>query len=151
MNKLRQFTEGGISILVGTVDAEGMPACVRGVALAPKADDFSVVTLYIPVDTGHETVANIATTRRIAINCTAPVEHASVQLKGTTRGVRLARESEAELVRTRVEEWAAILERIGTPRRITRGMTHWPAFAIDVAVEEIYDQTPGPKAGNPLR
>jgi hypothetical protein len=29
-------------------------------------------------------------------------------------------------------------------------VTCWPAFAIDLLVEEIYDQTPGPRAGMPL-
>jgi hypothetical protein len=37
------------------------------------------------------------------------------------------------------------------PRRLTRTVVHWPAFAVTIRVEEIYEQTPGPKAGTRLR
>jgi hypothetical protein len=44
-----------------------------------------------------------------------------------------------------------VLAQIGIPRRVTRAVTCWPAFAIQMKVEEIYDQTPGPKAGLRMR
>jgi hypothetical protein len=123
---LRRFAGGGVSVLVGTVDADGIPTCCRGIAIAMR-DDFELLTVYIPAATGQETVANLATTRRVAVSCTHPLSHDSVQIKGLTRGVRL--------------------EEIGLPRHVSRSMAHWPAFAIDVSVEQVFDQTPGPKAG----
>jgi hypothetical protein len=43
-----------------------------------------------------------------------------------------------------------VLDAIGLPRRVTHRIAHWPAFAIEMTVEQIFDQTPGPKAGVPL-
>ena len=146
---LRRYVESGLSMIVGTVDAEGYPAACRAIA-AIANDDFSIVTVYVPVDFGQETIANVATTRRVAVVMTHPIDHGSVQFKGTTRGVRLARESEGELVRKRLDEFADILDQIGLPRRITRSITHWPAFAIEINVDQIFDQTPGPKAGQAI-
>jgi hypothetical protein len=40
-----------------------------------------------------------------------------------------------------------VLEQIGLPPHVTMSVAHWPAFAIDVSVEEVFDQTPGPRAG----
>ncbi|HEX7153933.1 MAG TPA: pyridoxamine 5'-phosphate oxidase family protein [Thermoanaerobaculia bacterium] len=146
--RLRRSLAEGTSVLVGTVDADGVPACCRGVALIPKDDD--TVTVYLPVATAQETVANVATTRRLAVCISHPIDHTTTQLKGVTRGVRIAGEHERELVTRSLEKFADILDEIGLPRRITRSVTHWPAFAIDMSVEETFDQTPGPKAGNPI-
>jgi hypothetical protein len=149
--RLRLATEGGTSIILGTVDADGMPAACRGVALHSSADDVSTVTVYIPVDSGQETIANIATTRRIAIVASHPPTHTSVQLKGTTRSVRLARRDEEEFVRSRKAAFAESLELLGVPQRITWSVAHWPAFAVEVVVDEVFEQTPGPNAGVKLR
>lgn len=146
---LRKYITGGVSVLVGTVDADGFPTCCRGIAITSR-DDFDTVTVYVPAATAQETVANVATTRRVAIACSHPLSHETVQIKGLTRGVRLAPASDEAFVRERLDQFAGVLDEIGLPRRVGRSMAHWPAFAIDVSVEEIYNQTPGPKAGAPI-
>lgn len=146
---LGRFLEGGISILVGTVDGEGMPACCRGVALSGDVDS-GLITVYLPVATGAETLANVATTRRIAISCSHPIDHSSVQFKGTSRDVRLAGPAEEPLVRERLEQFADVLDQVGLPRRVTHSWNCWPSFAIEVLVDQVFDQTPGPRAGELL-
>ena len=138
-----------MSILVGTVDAQGNPACCRGIALATK-DAFDTVTVYVPAATSQETIANVATTRRVAIVATDPPTHESIQIKGVSRGVRLAPPSEQQFVAERLDGFADALQQFGLPRRVTRSIAHWPAFMIEVSVEEVFEQTPGPKAGAPL-
>ncbi len=140
----------GMSILVGAVDGEGVPSCCRGMALVPH-DDRRMATVYVPLATSRDIVAAAASTRRIAVVASQPVEHTSVQLKGTVKNLRLADESEAALVDQRLAAFADVLARIGTPRQIARSFNHWPAFAIEFEVEETFEQTPGPKAGEPIR
>ena len=147
---LEHFMTGGVSVLVGTVDADGIPSCCRGIAIATK-DHFDSVTIYVPAATAGETVANVATTRRVAVTCSHPLSHETLQIKGVTRGVRLAPASDEAFVRQRLDEFAAVLDEIGLPRRVTRSVAHWPAFAIDLSVEQVFDQTPGPKAGTLIR
>ena len=146
---LQRFIEGGISVFVGTVDADKIPTCCRAIALTTK-DNFETVTVYVPAATGQETIANVATTRRVAISASEPLSHAAVQLKGVSRGVRLAPPADEELVRTRLHQFADVLAELGLPRRVTHRIAHWPAFAIEVSVEQVFDQTPGPKAGSAL-
>jgi hypothetical protein len=148
-HKLQRYVEGGISVIVGTVDAERIPTCCRGIALTTK-DNFETVTVYVPAATAQETIANVATTRRVAISASEPLSHGSVQIKGVSRGVKLAPPADEELVRTRLHQFADVLDEIGQPRRVTHRIAHWPAFAIEVSVEEVFDQTPGPTAGTPL-
>jgi hypothetical protein len=140
----------GMSLLVGTVNAQNRPACCRAVALA-SSDDVTTVTVYLPIATSHETIQNLATTRRMAIAATHPIDHCSIQLKGTPGDTRLAREDEAAFVKSRFEAFADILDSIGIPSRVTRNASCWPAFAVSVRVEQVFDQTPGPKAGARVR
>jgi hypothetical protein len=150
MDRLKGIVEGGRAVIVGTVDANGNPTCCRGIAVATN-DDFDSVVVYVPVATGQETVANIATTRRVAVASTHPITAESVQIKGVTRGVRVASPAERAYVVQRLEDFASILDGLGLPRRLTLAVAHWPAFAIEVSVEQVFDQTPGPNAGAAVR
>jgi pyridoxine/pyridoxamine 5'-phosphate oxidase len=140
----------GRSILVGTVDPTGWPAACRGVSLVVD-EDRQGVTVYVPVATGAQTVANLASNNRIAVVASEPASHSTVQLKGRIRAVRVARGDEEDRVRLFVERFADSLDEVGLPRGVTRTMTCWPAFAIEVAVEAVFDQTPGPRAGALVR
>jgi hypothetical protein len=147
--RLRKCVQNGLSIIIGTAGSEHVPACCRGLAVRTN-DEFETVTVYVPVATSHEIMANIATTRRVAIVCSQIPTHETTQIKGITRAVRLAPPSDEAFVRERIEGFAEALDLIGLPRRVARSMNCWPAYAIDVSVEEVFDQTPGPKAGTPL-
>lgn len=140
----------GMSILVGAVDRAGVPACCRGVALLPN-DDRQSITVYVPLATSRDVVARAAATKKLAVVASHPIEHTSVQLKGAVRNLRLAGDAEAAVIDQKLAASADVLARIGLPRHIARSFNHWPAFAIEIAVEETYEQTPGPHAGEPIR
>jgi len=148
--RVRRCLERGMSVLVGTVDEHGRPSCCRALALTSN-DDLATVTAYVPVATSRAVIADIAATRRMAVVANQPIEHLSFQLKGTTGTTRLARDDERDVVRDHVDGFGDVLNDLGVPRRITRSLTYWPAFAIELQVEEIFEQTPGPKAGARLR
>jgi hypothetical protein len=148
--RLHRCLEPGLSILVGTVDAKGTPSCCRAIAIASE-DGLQSVTVYLPVSTSHETIQNLATTGRLAVAATNPIDHCATQLKGTRMDARLAREDEAPFVRDRLEAFANVLDTIGVPKRLTRSVSHWPAFAVTLRVEQVFEQTPGPNAGSRIR
>lgn len=140
----------GRSVLVGTVDPSGWPASCRGVGLRLDPDRQGF-TVYVPVATAAEAVANIATNGRIAVVSSDPLSHETLQLKGRIRAVRIAGADEEPVVRACVERFADVLDQAGLPRGVTRSVACWPAFAVDVAVEAVFDQTPGPRAGALVR
>ncbi len=149
-DRIRCCLDTGTSIFVGTIGANRMPACCRAVAV--RSDDgLATATVYVPMATSQEMLANLATTHQLAVVVTKPIEHSSVQLKGVSTTARLARDDEEPFVRSRLEGLADTLDRLGVPRRATRAFNHWPAFAIEMRVDDIFEQTPGPKAGARLR
>ena len=146
---LRRFTSDGCSVIVGSVDGDGAPATCRAVAIAAD-DELTRMTVYLPVATSHQTIANVATTHRLAVAASQTIDHTTVQFKGSIRGVRLAREEEAALIRSRLSQFADSLQIIGVPRSLTSRLVYWPAYAIEMNIEQIFDQTPGPRAGAQL-
>ena len=148
--RVHRCLEAGLSILVGTVDTDGTPSCCRAIALT-STDELQTATVYLPVATSHQTIQNVATTGQLAVAATHVIDHCATQLKGTTIDARLAREDEASFVRGRLDAFADALDIIGMPRRVTRSLAHWPAFAISMRVEQVFEQTPGPNAGSRLR
>jgi len=148
--RIRRCLEAGASVLVATVDARGIPSCCRASAITAD-DDLKTVAIYLPVATSQQTIKDIATTHRVAVAATHVIEHVSIQLKGTACTARLAHDDEAALVEDRHQAFGEVLYNIGFPRRLTRSVVHWPAFVIDMKVEEIFEQTPGPNAGARLR
>jgi hypothetical protein len=149
-SRTHRCLEPGQSVIVGTVDAQGVPATCRAIAVASD-DGLETLTVYVPVATSHTTIQNLATTKRLAVAATHPFTNAATQIKGSSIEARLAREDESAYVRARLEAFADVLESIGVPRRRTRSVAHWPAFAIRIRVEQIFEQTPGPNAGSRLR
>jgi hypothetical protein len=148
--RLRTFAQGGPSIIVGSVDESGQPAACRAVGLRSN-DDFDTFTVYLPVATSRDMVNNVAMTQRIAVAMTHPLSHSAIQMKGTTLGVRLSSPDEEKLIEKQLGDFAQVLDQIGIPARVTNAFAHWPAFAIDVKIDEVFEQSPGPKAGVPLR
>ena len=148
--RLQRCLQPGLSIIVGSVDANGCPTCCRAYGLR-SADDLETVTVYVPVATSHETIQALATTGRLAVGATWPADHSATQLKGVVTDTRLAREDEVVFVREQIRVWSDVLAEFGVPRRLSSRATYWPAFAVTMRVEEIYEQTPGPKAGGRLR
>jgi hypothetical protein len=148
--RLRRALEIGRTVLVGTADAGNAPSCCRAVAIASQ-DGLATATVYIPIAASQRTLQNLATTKRIAVALSHPIDHCSIQLKGATTDVRLARDDEASFVKSRLEGIAEVLNSVGVPRRLVRNAAYWPAFAVTMRVDEIFEQTPGPKAGERLR
>ncbi len=147
--ELQRFTRRGLTIMVGTVDADGFPACCRASALQGN-QDFTRLTVFLPVATAQQTVANIATTRRLAVVASSPPDHATVQFKGWSLAVRLASPEEAELIRAQASRFAEVVTTLGVPPAVTGKINRLPAYAVEMSLEVIYDQTPGPKAGSAL-
>ena len=147
--RLKRCLEPGVSLLVGSVSAAGVPAVCRAVALT-ATDNLSTATTYLPLATSQDTIANVASTHWIAVAATNVVDHCSTQLKGIVTNVRLARDDESPLLRAQLDQFGDVVDALGLPKRIIRTVAVWPAFAVEFRVDEIYDQTPGPQAGAAL-
>lgn len=146
---LAAFLEAGNSLLVAARDRGLVPACARAVGLAVHPDRGGV-TVYLAEVTAQAVLAALAEVPRIAITCSEMETHRTVQLKGAVTAVRAAGDDDRRRVEAYKDLFIVHLDVVGLPPAITRRLTVWPARAVDVAVEALFEQTPGPGAGTPL-
>ena len=145
-DELVAFLAQGVSVLVGTCDRAGVPACMRatGLLLTP---DRQQATVYLPEVTSRNTVTNVRDNPRVAVYASYPLDHKSYQMKGPVLDVSPAPESARALIEAYVATWSSVLEVIGMPSEMARLLAQWPSVALTLRIDELYLQTPGPGAG----
>jgi len=113
----------------------------------------SYVVAHVPEHLAGDLARNVADNGRGSVLVSrAPGDHRSVQLKGRLSQLDPPRR------RTEVGERAAVIleEQFATfmPRDQIRGyivaFSEQPSYSVRLDIEEVFDQTPGPRAGAPL-
>jgi hypothetical protein len=145
--ELAEFFASGISVLVGTRDARLRPDCVRasGVAAEPRRN---VVTVFLPAATSERARANLEDNGRIAVTVTRAIDHRSLQVKGRVLELRDSTEEELGEIRRYLADLALDWGQVGVPCKATQALNHWPSYTVRLRVEALFEQTPGPDAGN---
>ena len=145
-DELVTFVQGGLSLLAATCSADLVPECQRiaGVRVWPCA---CKVTVMLPKATGEIMVANLRANGRLAVTLSQIQTHRALQMKGTVFGIRDADETDHELIERYAAGLRASLAWVGVPEGVTRGLSLWPAWAVDMEIQQVFAQTPGPVAG----
>ena len=154
-DELRSFLEGPVSVLVGTRDSRLIPEITR--AWGPRvSDDCRRISLCVPVATSGKTLDNIETNGEIAVTFSMPTNYRTFQVKGRHAATAQADGTDVEDVERHRDAFAMVNERMGLPRE--RIEAFWRAevetsavlMKISFALEQVFDQTPGPGAGKKL-
>jgi hypothetical protein len=137
------------SLIVGTVDASGLPAAARGTGLE-VLDDGRRVRLLLS-DAATIAIDNLRTTRRIALTGTEVATLVSYQVKGHAQSVEAATDADLRLADTYLAGFfQAVHDTDGTEIAMLERLRPHGHVAVVFDVEEIYDQTPGPNAGRAI-
>ena len=154
-DQLKAFLESGVSVLVGTRDSGLSPEITR--AWGPRiSKDRNSVSLCVPLATSRKTLENLEENAQIAVSFSLPTSYKTIQLKGHC--IETGEPSGADLraVEQHRNAFCSLNEGIGVPRHLLDSF--WRAeleispalVAIRFHPEDVYDQTPGPKAGSRL-
>jgi hypothetical protein len=146
--ELPRLLDGLTAIVVGTRDADLVPACVQAVGFA--ADGSGRVTVYVPEVAGEACLANIEANGAVAVVMEKVMTHRTVQVKGRCVETRPARPDEREIVERCMASFTDDVALAGAPRRILLKKNRWPCRAVTIDVTEVFEQTPGPRAGLPF-
>jgi hypothetical protein len=139
------LVEGSTAAWVATCGAGGAPATrVMGARASREA---ASVTLYMPLDQAGLTLENLRLNPRLAaFFCHLPTYRA-VQLKGMAKEIREADAREHELQARYRTGFAEACAQVGILRALAESFRCWPSMAVEMTVDEVYVQTPGPNAG----
>jgi hypothetical protein len=148
---LVEFFESGVSILVATRDSGMRPICARAAGASVRAGGAArAITVYLAETVAAETVANLRDNGQIAVTFSRPLTHYSIQVKGTCADVRPSSEEDRNVQLRYRAAYTEQLHAVGLPRTVAARLSWWPSVAIDVAVGDLFVQTPGPTAGRKL-
>ena len=147
--EVASFLASGLSLNVATASRELEPNGTRAFAAVVEPDREHVV-VFVHASAAPGLVRDLAENPRIALTFGRPVDHRTCQLKGAFAGSRDATPTDREEVERQAEGFARSLELIGISRAAMAGWNPWPATALRFRATELYEQTPGPGAGEPL-
>jgi hypothetical protein len=144
--ELISFAHGGVSILVGTCNRALVPDCVRGMGVRVSESGFRL-SVIIPDVTGRTSLDNVRDNPRLAVTLSQIPTHKTIQVKGAVVGVRPGVEADRALAIRYRELLAEDLAIVGQPAANTLRLGIWPCHVVDLEIEVVYAQTPGPVAG----
>jgi hypothetical protein len=146
---LAAFLEGDTAQCVATVAADGEPTVGRAWGLQVERNASRVRAV---VGADVVTVANLTARTppsRVALTASDVRTYRTVQLKGTCLAVEPATARDRDVHDRYRHEFAAAIRAVGatTPLEAV-----WPdtIVAVVLAVDALFDQTPGPGAGRPV-
>ncbi len=147
-SELAAFLESPCSLIVGTVDADGLPDATRAWGIEVLDERRLRVLLSTQA---LVTRRNVEGGGAIALTATHFSTFESVQLKGRATQVDEATADD----RIRFERYCAgatraIAESDGTPEELVARFITADVYACHMTVDSVYDQTPGHSAGTQL-
>ena len=144
------FLESGCGLIVGTVAADGQPYATRAWGLTVLSGDRATVRLLLDAD-DITAIANLSATGAIAVTAVDVPTLRSIQLKG--RFLRFEDGTDADRDRAaRFCEafFTTIGQTEGTDRVLLDRLIPAGYQAGIVEVDEWFNQTPGPAAGEAI-
>lgn len=138
------FLQGGCALIVCTIDADGAP-------YASRAWGLTVLSCDAPVRVRLLATPDVIPLGRIAVTGTDVPTLRSVQLKGRIAAAEQTDANDAEKSQRYVEDfYNDVAQSDRVPRDLLDRITPTDLVALIVEVDELYNQTPGPRAGSAL-
>lgn len=142
---------GEASIVVASCNERGAPSLGWGLGCR-VSDDLARIVVFLLEAQSHEVLVDVRAPRPVSVLFTL-ISARSIQLKGSrAREVPLRATDSARLDRYGAELTNA-WQLAGHPESWGRALTNREAdalVAIELELEQAFDQTPGPRAGSPL-
>ena len=146
---LAAFLQEGVGIHIGTRNGALQPNGTRAIAVRVEPDGEHLV-VYVARAAASRILPDLESNGQVAVGFGRPIDDRACQVKGVFTGVRDAVEEERPQVLAQWDGFLASLEKIGIPRAATRTWVTWPAVAIRLRANALFNQTPGPGAGAPI-
>ena len=144
------FLQDGQDIRVATCSARLGPVGHRVVAAVVDPDGRHV-TAFVPAGSAPAVLENLQGNPNVAMSFGRPSDDRTCQVKGRFIASRPATEDERAVIEGQLMGLGQQLGMLAIPMEVFSGWPHWPAVAFRVEVNAVFDQTPGPGAGAPLR
>jgi hypothetical protein len=142
--------EDGAGLVVGTVGDDGEPRAARAWSVTVVDDAVGRLRIVVGAD-DPVTVANLRIGARVAVNGADVRTLRSVQMKGEVIVVDQAGPADLDVARVQSDRFLeAVHVTDGNPLEQLRRILPIEVAVVEIVVDEMFDQTPGPDAGGLL-
>lgn len=144
-----RFIQSGVSISVASRDVRRVPSLARGAACRLSADHRQITVLVLESQ-AHQLLQDIASTSAIAVVFSEPSTHRTLQLKGSDAAITRTLPGDAGLAAQHRDAFSADIVPLGFSRDLARaihGFSPGDLVAVTFTASDIFQQTPGPGAG----
>lgn len=149
-NELTSMIEDGAGLVVGTVDEGGEPRATRAWSVTVVDPDARRLRAVVSAD-DPVTLANLRIGAVVALNGADVRTFRSVQLKGRVVSVEPPDADGLAAMQIQSDRFLqAVHETDGNSLEVLRRILPVEVVVIELEIDEMYDQTPGPDAGGPL-
>src|SRR6478672_2595844 len=126
---LAAFLQEGVGIHIATRSAALEPNGTRALAVKVE-DDGRHLVVYVAQVAAARILGDLEDNGQAAVGFARPIDDKACQVK-------------QPFIAKQWDGFLASLEQIGIPRAATRAWITWPAVAIRLRVNALFDQTPG--------
>src|SRR5262245_52329286 len=147
--ELATFVQEGLGIYIGTRNAALEPNGARAIAARVENGGAHLVIFLADVAVAR-ILPDLESNGQAAVTFGRPIDERACQVKGTFVSARAAREDERAMLDEQWEGFTRQLEAIGVAREARSEWPKWPATAVTLKPTAVFEQTPGPAAGNQL-
>jgi len=144
--ELVEFMEGGVSLLVGSRDGALRPTSARGFGVEIDAAS-GTATVFLAAAGAALTLGNLRENGQIALTFSRPVDHRSLQVKGSVLSITETDERQRGVQDRYFSLFCEGLVWSGLREHLLRRIRYYPSYAVSFRIESMFDQTPGPGAG----
>lgn len=147
------LVDRGVSAIVASRDAALRPSVMRAVG-SRISEDGRHITVYLRPSQSRQLLADIAATGHIAVVFSDPPSHRTLQVKATAARLRPAEAGDQAVLRRYLAAMQHAVGQVGYGPDYVAAMLAAPSHdlvAVEFTPEAAFDQTPGPRAGAPLR
>jgi hypothetical protein len=144
-----QHVHGLSFMYLGTRSDKLIPFVNRVLGAIVEKDQESI-TVYMLESQSHRTLENLKHNGKCALFITEPVSHESYQFKGDFISARPCNENDEAIQGIYFQKVANYLSQLGVPEAVLYNFVSGPMIAVTFRVEEVYDQTPKPGAGQKI-
>ena len=147
--EIAAFLDEGPIMHVASRGPDNVPEAMHAAGARVVAAE-NRLEIYLAEALAGGTLSNVRANGEVALTATRVTDNRSVQLKGTVTSQRTGGEEDRSFLDIIQDRCNHELALIGIPRSVSARLVDWPCVVLSVRVREIFEQTPGPRAGQPL-
>ena len=136
----------GPACIVASRNDDMRPEIARG--WAPELNqEAAIASICVGAARGSRMDSNLRSNGAIALTMSHPANYRGIQAKGRVSEITGPSAAQLERVEAHVAAFAADVEPLGLSEENLRRLLLAELIAVTFEVHELYDQTPGPRAG----